>query len=311
MDPRYQWPQQGYPNTQYGAPVPPPNGYQTNGYPVQYPQQPMPPAYPQSHPISNHPRVVIPPPRPSQQYHPAQNGPQILRRSTQPQVVIAPRDPGPIPQMQAPRIRQVQVPVQRSNSDGARSSMAQRQPQQLQTPPSKPVQSSQSFQENPPRPQQRTPSLPTSNQPRTPLQPQSTPKQRAHSQQQSSQHRSPSLSQPSSQARSHPQVVIKKPAPQLQTPTRPQPPAPTQALPADLTVLLLSAADEYINAAHGLGSIAAIAQREEDLARYYKLMATGLGCMEAVLRVSESGSILLANADWNRSTNKRHVMRQS
>lgn len=48
--------------------------------------------------------------------------------------------------------------------------------------------------------------------------------------------------------------------------------------------MLLHAADEYIQAARGLGSVASMAHRAADLQQYYKLMATGLGCMEAVLK---------------------------
>lgn len=83
--------------------------------------------------------------------------------------------------------------------------------------------------------------------------------------------------------RSHPQVVIKKPSSQLQTPTRPHH-APPKPLPADLIVLILSAADEYIAAARSLGSLAAMSIKKADLSQYYKLMATALGCMESVLK---------------------------
>lgn len=60
--------------------------------------------------------------------------------------------------------------------------------------------------------------------------------------------------------------------------------APAKALPTDLSVLLLQAADEYINAARCLGPLAALARKEDDLQKYYKLMATALGCMEATLK---------------------------
>lgn len=295
MDPRYQWPPQGYPNAQY-APAPPaqPNGYPANGYP-QYLQQPMPQGYaqPQSQSQSQHhpghPRVVIP--HPSQQYPPMHDDPRVQPRTAQPQVVIPARHPHPMAQMQNPRIRQVQVPVPRTvqrTSGGGYVEQSRGQRAHTQTPNVKSAQRSQSHQENPPRPQQRDPNVPVSNQHRVPLQPQSTPKNRPQSQihtPTSQQHRSPTLSQTSSQVRSHPQAAIKKSAPQaIQTPTRPQHAPQTKALPADLAVLLLSAADEYINAAHGMGSVAALSQRDTDLQHYYKLMSTGLGCMEAVLK---------------------------
>jgi hypothetical protein len=206
----------------------------------------------------------------------------------QPQVIIPARNPNPMAQMQNPRIRQVQVPVQRSAQRPSNGGYEQPRPSQAQLhTPSKSAPRSQSHQENPPRPQQYSQNGQVSNQHRTPLQPQSTPKNRAPSQMHTpvTQHRSPALSQTPSQSRSHPQVVIKKTTPQaMQTPTRPQHAPQSKALPTDLAVLLLSAADEYINAAHGMGSLAALRQREADLQHYYKLISTGLGCMESVLK---------------------------
>ena len=55
-------------------------------------------------------------------------------------------------------------------------------------------------------------------------------------------------------------------------------------LPADLSVMLLSAADEYIAAARSMGSLVVREKREVDLRQYYKLMATAMGCMDAVLK---------------------------
>jgi hypothetical protein len=54
--------------------------------------------------------------------------------------------------------------------------------------------------------------------------------------------------------------------------------------PVDYQVLLLSLADEYLNAAHRHGTKMALATRHGDLEEYYKLVATGLGCLEAVLK---------------------------
>ena len=61
------------------------------------------------------------------------------------------------------------------------------------------------------------------------------------------------------------------------------PPAPYQT-PLDYQLLLLSLAEEYFTAAHGFGSLADIASRENEMQSYYKMMATGLGCLEAVLK---------------------------
>ena len=54
--------------------------------------------------------------------------------------------------------------------------------------------------------------------------------------------------------------------------------------PLDYQLLLLSLAEEYFAAAYGYGSIADIARRENEMQTYYKMMATGLGCLEAVLK---------------------------
>ncbi|KAJ5139265.1 uncharacterized protein N7515_004113 [Penicillium bovifimosum] len=54
--------------------------------------------------------------------------------------------------------------------------------------------------------------------------------------------------------------------------------------PVDYQVLLLSLADEYLNAAHSRGTTTSLAGRESDVEEYYKLVATGLGCLEAVLK---------------------------
>ena len=54
--------------------------------------------------------------------------------------------------------------------------------------------------------------------------------------------------------------------------------------PLDFQLLLLSMADEYFAAAYGRGSIADIIRREAETQEYYKLIATGLGCLEALLK---------------------------
>jgi len=53
--------------------------------------------------------------------------------------------------------------------------------------------------------------------------------------------------------------------------------------PIDYQLLLMSIAEEYFAAAYGYGSMAAIVQREANMQEYYKLLATGLGCLEALL----------------------------
>lgn len=56
-----------------------------------------------------------------------------------------------------------------------------------------------------------------------------------------------------------------------------------QTPPLDYELLLLSLAEEYFAAAHGYGSMADIVRRESEMQSYYKMMATGLGCLEAAL----------------------------
>jgi hypothetical protein len=53
----------------------------------------------------------------------------------------------------------------------------------------------------------------------------------------------------------------------------------------DYQVLLLAMADEYLNAAHSHGTTVALLRMEMELEEYYRLVATGLGCLEAVLKV--------------------------
>ncbi|KAL2855483.1 cohesin loading factor-domain-containing protein [Aspergillus pseudoustus] len=52
----------------------------------------------------------------------------------------------------------------------------------------------------------------------------------------------------------------------------------------DYQVLLLAMADEYLNAAHVKGTTVALIRRDMELEEYYRLVATGLGCLEAVLK---------------------------
>ncbi|KAF1834636.1 hypothetical protein BDW02DRAFT_568871 [Decorospora gaudefroyi] len=324
MDPRYNWPPQAYAGGQYAsyAPPPQPNGQQQNGYPPQYAPVQMPAAhvYPQS-------QQQQPQPQPLQQYQvqpqagmsrvssqqfppmpPQMRAPQPQQPHyrSQPQVVIparTPSYPGQM-QMQPPRIRQVQVPVQRTSSvgiaqtDGAGEQHRRSSAQQAPTPPtSKPVQRSQSqsqsqSQENAPRPQQRPANAPAQNQHqhphqhRAPLQPQSTPQQQRvppQAQTPSSHYASPFTQPPSSKPRSHPQVVIPRTSSSHQlTPTK-RPHAPHKALPAELSDLLLSAADEYIVAARGMGSLFVRERKEAHIRQYYKLMSTAMGCMDTVL----------------------------
>ncbi|RAH42941.1 uncharacterized protein BO95DRAFT_455411 [Aspergillus brunneoviolaceus CBS 621.78] len=96
------------------------------------------------------------------------------------------------------------------------------------------------------------------------------------------------------------QVLIPAPSPdvqqklQRQSPTKPTPKQTPQhpmksstqksAKTPDYQLLLLAMADEYLDAAHNHGTMVALLRREMDMEEYYKLVATGLGCLEAVLK---------------------------
>lgn len=73
-----------------------------------------------------------------------------------------------------------------------------------------------------------------------------------------------------------------------------KPPKPTKPS-VDYQVLLLSLADEYLNAAHSHGTTTALVTREADIGEYYKLVATGLGCLEAVLKVGRKSLFFLVS----------------
>jgi hypothetical protein len=175
--------------------------------------------------------------------------------------------------------------------DGAGDPQRRYSGQQAPTPPtSKPFQRSQSSQENGPRPQQRpmNPPVPNQTHHRPPLQPQTPSRQQRVPPQSGtspSQYGTP-FTQPSSSSskpRAHPHVVIPRSSSHQLTPTK-RAPIPQRALPVELSDLLLSAADEYITAARGMGSLFTRERKEADVRQYYKLMSTAMGCMDTVLR---------------------------
>ncbi|KAF2085765.1 hypothetical protein K490DRAFT_45695 [Saccharata proteae CBS 121410] len=61
-------------------------------------------------------------------------------------------------------------------------------------------------------------------------------------------------------------------------------PGPVQ-VPTDHVALFISLGEEYVAAARSMGSTTATTQDEAHRAQYYKLMATGLGCMDNALRL--------------------------
>lgn len=58
----------------------------------------------------------------------------------------------------------------------------------------------------------------------------------------------------------------------------------SQLPPVDYQLLLLSLAEDYLAAAYGQGSLKALVDREIDMRQYHKLVATGLSCLEVVLK---------------------------
>jgi len=62
------------------------------------------------------------------------------------------------------------------------------------------------------------------------------------------------------------------------------------APPLDYQLLLLSLAEDYFAAAHSVRSLVVSLHQDMEMCRYYKLIATGLGCLEAVLKVSTTDS---------------------
>ncbi|KAL8687469.1 MAG: hypothetical protein Q9224_005143, partial [Gallowayella concinna] len=100
----------------------------------------------------------------------------------------------------------------------------------------------------------------------------------------------PSPSQPSTQSTGTASMpgfsVQQKQTSQPVASTNPAAPATTvsQLPPIDYQLLLLSLAEDYLAAAYGQGSLRALAKREVDMRQYYKLVVTGLSCLEVVLK---------------------------
>ncbi|KAF7162229.1 hypothetical protein CNMCM5623_007624 [Aspergillus felis] len=148
--------------------------------------------------------------------------------------------------------------------------------------------SSNSVAAAPPVPSPKPTPLPSSSKPATPV-----PPSRAAPP-------VPSASKPAPPVQSKkplPQVLVPAPSPEVQQKMQRQGPKkqvqrqnaqqpvqkPTKP-PIDYQVLLLSLADEYLKAAYSHGTMVALSRREMEIEEYYKLVATGLGCLEAVLK---------------------------
>lgn len=197
-------------------------------------------------------------------------------------------------QMQTPKIRHVQVPAQRKpstgttqlNSNAERHNVERRQEGSNHVV-SKQAQRSQSYQENGAKPQHRNGNNAVNNhsQNRMPLQPQSTPQSTPQRTDRTTSTPDSHTGQtrPSSQNKARVQVVIPRNPSNTLSPTKHAKPQP-KALPVDLSVMLLSAADEYIAAAHSLGPSIVQDTSGTTMQQYQRLMATALGCMDAILK---------------------------
>ena len=64
--------------------------------------------------------------------------------------------------------------------------------------------------------------------------------------------------------------------------------AELQTPPIDYQLLLLSLAEDYLATAYGKSSTKELAKREIQRDLYYKLISTGLGCLEAALKVGHT-----------------------
>ncbi|GFF57670.1 MAU2 chromatid cohesion factor homolog [Aspergillus udagawae] len=154
--------------------------------------------------------------------------------------------------------------------------------------PAHSVPSSNSVAAAPPVPSPKPTPLPSSSKPATPV-----PSSRAAPP-------VPSASKPAPPVQSKkplPQILVPAPSPdvqqkmqrqgskkQVQRQSAQQPVQKPTKPPIDYQVLLLSLADEYLKAAYGHGTMVASSRREMEIEEYYKLVATGLGCLEAVLK---------------------------
>ncbi|KAK2764903.1 hypothetical protein FQN54_008600 [Arachnomyces sp. PD_36] len=241
---------------------PPHNGQHPQQY--QYPQQPQPqqqryntdaPQTPYRKPAI-YPQVVIPSPSPSfyQNHRPLQPQPP-------PQYANSPVYPQPSHSQSLPPLQYAPPPL--PQYDGAAAS--------------------RQYNANPPNPNTPQPY------PRYPPQPPPQPR---------------SISQPDPQhATLSPQVQVQVQVPQQRPPTASSqrslsqtPKLQAKALPkhqsaedaakraAEYQIILLSLAEEYFDAAHSQGTGTALGWKEADMEEYYKLVATGLGCLEAVLK---------------------------
>ena len=86
------------------------------------------------------------------------------------------------------------------------------------------------------------------------------------------------------QSVSTPQNIPPKAPSPLAGPRPPEEPKTSYEESTDQRQLLMSLAEDYIGEAHRYGPVSDLLSRERELEEYYKLITTGLGCLEAVLK---------------------------
>lgn len=191
------------------------------------------------------------------------------------------------------------APAPVAGSPGAYLAAHQQQP--YAQPPLTPQ-----FQRQPSHPMvmipQRSPQPPMQQQSMQPQARQQQPMQQQYQQQQQyqryppqpqpypPQHSSPSVQTSRPQQSLHSRTYSPAAPPAASPPQQPRVqvqiprPSPATPPPIDKHQLLLSLSDEYVAAAHVMGPTVALYHRQSDEEKYYKLMATGLGCMETLLK---------------------------
>ncbi|EEH22187.2 hypothetical protein PABG_04398 [Paracoccidioides brasiliensis Pb03] len=224
------------------------------------------PAY--SKPVAHSPNVLPAAPYASQQYSPYQQQQTVNQPSPNytPRLIQArppPSNNAPLQYGGAPSPQYYSVP----NRSDTYPSPQQQYPMQLPPRPQSQPQPASYPQSPQVYPQAVIKPQPTLHQQRSVsgLQQRSTPGLQAPPR------KSPSLKHMRSKS------PVKMPQPQQHDPGVGKP-------AIDYHVLLLSLADEYIDAAHSQGTALAVERNEVETDEYYKLIATGLACLNAVLK---------------------------
>ncbi|KAE8388816.1 cohesin loading factor-domain-containing protein [Aspergillus alliaceus] len=272
------------------------------GKPVVYPQV-MIPAYPAyTHAYDQQPQPQSQPPPPQPQPQPQQPQPQPQPQYVNPSDLF---NTPPLPSIPPSQFAQASsqyggqtaVSTANTNRSPALTTPAATQPTHYAT--ASPNQGNQVYGKYPQATQSATPSATPNPTPK--LTPKVTPKPMPKT---TTALNPPTVRPPPVTAtppalspRPVPQVLIPNPSPEVQQklqrlPSKKQTQRQTSQMASqktpkptiDYQVLLLAMADEYLNAAHSNGTMVALLRQEMEMEEYYRLVATGLGCLEAVLK---------------------------